>query len=252
MKEPMEDPTRRFTERAEGYARYRPGYPEGFIDSCVTRVPPPAAVADIGSGTGILSRPFLERGYPVWAVEPNDAMRRRAETDLSGEENFHSVRGRGESTNLDDHTCRLVCCAQSFHWFANEVAVREISRVTQIGGIVCLVWNRRRTDDPFSSAYHELIERYAVSIGRADHRDLLFDTISSLFEGRTITHERFDNVQKLEWDALWGRVQSSSYAPGPDHPSYEPLRREMRKLFDAQSKRPIEFFYDTEAYFIEI
>ena len=50
-----------------------------FLEASVA---PPAAVADIGSGTGILTRELLKSGYEVWAVEPNEAMRTAAEQTL--------------------------------------------------------------------------------------------------------------------------------------------------------------------------
>jgi predicted O-methyltransferase YrrM len=39
-------------------------------------------VADIGSGTGISAKLFLENGNPVFGVEPNAAMREAAEEFL--------------------------------------------------------------------------------------------------------------------------------------------------------------------------
>ena len=52
----MRDPTERFSDRAEAYAKYRPGYPDDMLRFLEVLVAPPAAVADIGSGTGILTR----------------------------------------------------------------------------------------------------------------------------------------------------------------------------------------------------
>lgn len=70
----MADPTQRFTGRVEDYTRYRPGYPPGILDllrrEC--EFTEKAVVADVGSGTGILSRLFLDNGNKVTMVEPND------------------------------------------------------------------------------------------------------------------------------------------------------------------------------------
>jgi SAM-dependent methyltransferase len=74
----MRDPTERFSDRAETYAKYRPGYPDDTLRFLEALVAPSAAVADIGSGTGILTRELLKSGYDVWAVEPNEAMRTAA------------------------------------------------------------------------------------------------------------------------------------------------------------------------------
>ena len=68
--------TQRFSSRVENYIRYRPHYPAAIIDllrdNCgLTR---DSVIADIGSGTGISTKPLLEMGFEVFAVEPNSAL----------------------------------------------------------------------------------------------------------------------------------------------------------------------------------
>jgi hypothetical protein len=61
------NPIRRFSERAENYAKYRPGYPSALLTCLIEEcgLTPVSRVADIRSGTGILSRLFLEYGNVV-------------------------------------------------------------------------------------------------------------------------------------------------------------------------------------------
>ena len=112
----MRDPKERFSDRVENYAKYRPGYPEAMVDLFQTIIPPPATVADIGSGTGILTRQLLDAGYELFAVETNKAMRGEAEQALSSYPGFHSMPGAGESTTLGARSIALITCAQAFHW----------------------------------------------------------------------------------------------------------------------------------------
>ncbi|MGH9143936.1 MAG: class I SAM-dependent methyltransferase, partial [Vicinamibacterales bacterium] len=60
-------PICRFHDRAEDYAKYRPGYPVDAVDALLKGLPGPATAADIGAGTGILSRLLAQRGVHVWA-----------------------------------------------------------------------------------------------------------------------------------------------------------------------------------------
>lgn len=96
----MRDPIERFGDRAENYAKFRPGYPDPMLGFLLDVVSLPAVVADIGSGTGILTRQLLDQGYELYAVEPNGPMRSVAERTLSGRPRFHSVRGTAEATTL--------------------------------------------------------------------------------------------------------------------------------------------------------
>jgi SAM-dependent methyltransferase len=63
--------TERFSDRVENYVKYRPGYPSNFIDYLYvnTGFSKDSIIADIGSGTGILTRLLLDRGGRVLGVE---------------------------------------------------------------------------------------------------------------------------------------------------------------------------------------
>ena len=64
-----------FTGKA-GFYSGRPHYPQECIDYLVDKLEltNDSVIADIGAGTGILTKTFLDIGYTVYAVEPNDDM----------------------------------------------------------------------------------------------------------------------------------------------------------------------------------
>src|SRR4051795_3927383 len=70
-------PTQRFSSRVANYAKSRPGYPPDLIDLLAreTGMTPDWPLADIGSGTGLLTELLLRNGNEVYAVEPNREMR---------------------------------------------------------------------------------------------------------------------------------------------------------------------------------
>src|SRR6188474_3051229 len=94
--------TDRFSDRVADYVKYRPHYPGEVVDVLRRErlLPEGGTVADIGSGTGISSRIFLERGHGVLAVEPNGEMRGAAEAWLGTFPGFVSVNGTAEATTL--------------------------------------------------------------------------------------------------------------------------------------------------------
>ncbi|HEY2883250.1 MAG TPA: hypothetical protein VGJ15_12470, partial [Pirellulales bacterium] len=69
----MTDSKLRFSNRVQDYVRYRPGYPTETLQLLQREagLTSAAAVADVGSGTGISSKLFLDHGNTVYAVEPN-------------------------------------------------------------------------------------------------------------------------------------------------------------------------------------
>ena len=228
------DPTRRFADRVADYVRYRPGYPEALLETLVEEagLGPGAAVADVGSGTGISTALLLRSGARVYGVEPNQAMRRAAEEHLGGDERFRSVAGTAEATRLPDESVDLIAAGQAFHWFDRERSRTEFRRILRPGGQVALFWNSRFTEgSPFLRGYEELLRRFGTDYAAVDHTQLDEAVFSGFFRGPFTTHT-FPNSQAFDFPGLRGRLLSSSYAPAPGHPDHEPMLDALRRLFD--------------------
>jgi SAM-dependent methyltransferase len=245
-------PTERFSSRAEDYARYRPGYPSAAIELLRERcgLRPQAQVADIGSGTGLLTHSLLASGAQVFAVEPNDSMRAAAEQQLAAETGFHSVKGSAEATTLPSLSIDLWVAGQAFHWFDVAAARREALRIARPGASAALLWNERPADaGPFSLEYDALLRRHAPEYGqivasRANEASM------REFLGGSFELASFANQQVFDFEGLRGRLMSSSYAPQSGQPGHEPLLRELRLLFERHQRGGrITFPYETLVYF---
>ncbi|MBZ5704553.1 MAG: class I SAM-dependent methyltransferase [Acidobacteriia bacterium] len=248
----VQDPTHRFSSRVENYVRYRPGYPPEVLDllrrECV--LTPSSLVADIASGTGILTRMFLENGNRVFGVEPNAEMRKAGEEYLAGFPGFVSVSGTAEATTLPDRSIDIVTAAQAAHWFDGEKARREFIRILKPGGWTVLVWNERRTD---SSAFLRAYEAMLVTHG-TDYQDVRHERttaeIGGVFAPSPYQERLFEMIQEFDYPALEGRLLSSSYTPQPGHPNHEPMLKELRRIFEIhQMKGRVSFEYDTRVYY---
>src|SRR3954470_12045227 len=120
------DAKTRFSVRVADYVKYRPGYPPevvGFLREEIG-LAPSWVVADVGAGTGISAKVFLDAGCEVVGVEPNAEMRAAMVEVLVGNPKFRAVEGAAEGTNLPDGSADLVVCAQAFHWFEVEATRR--------------------------------------------------------------------------------------------------------------------------------
>lgn len=253
MHETGTDSTRRFSDRVENYVRYRPGYPERVVHIMREEIglTPTSVVADVGSGTGISSELFLRNGNPVFAIEPNAGMRGAAETLLQHHPGFRSIAGRAEATTLPDASVDYVLAGQAFHWFSPRMAEREFSRILRPGGWVVLLWNSRRTDStPFLRAYEDLLQRYGTDYREVRHMNIGDEVLRPFFAGAAYESRRLYNEQRFDYEALRGRLLSSSYAPNQEHPEHLPMLNELQRIFrQHEEEGEVRFEYDTEIYF---
>lgn len=249
---PISDATQRFTDRVADYVRYRPDYPPALLAWLRDEqgVTPDWTVADVGAGTGISSRMFLDAGHRVIAVEPNAAMRAAALEWLGGNARFSAVDGRADATGLPGASVDLVAVAQAFHWFDPEAARAEFRRILKPGGLAAIWWNSRRlAGTPFLSGYEALLLRYGTDYTSVAERYADDARMRAWFGEGFRGAACFPHGQKLDFEALRGRLLSSSYAPKAGHPNHAPMLRALRELFDACARHgTIDFDYDTRVF----
>ena len=133
--------TELFSGKAESYAKARPGYPEAAIDYIASLVPDGAVFADIGAGTGKFSECLAQRGYKLFAVEPNTDMREQLTATLNPYPNVEVIAGTAESTTLTDHCVDVITSAQALHWFDYDAFRAECRRVGKSNVRVFTVYN---------------------------------------------------------------------------------------------------------------
>ena len=248
---PSPDATTRFSDRVRDYVLYRPGYPAAVLDvlRAETGLAPGHVVADVGSGTGISARLFLDAGNPVHAVEPNAEMRAAAEEMLGDRPGFHSVAGSAEATTLPDAGVDYVVAAQAFHWFNGREVRREWLRILRPGGWMVLLWNARKTDTtPFLREYEALLHAHGTDYASVNHENVTPEAIAAVL-GADFGRRDVPNEQVFDWDGLKGRLLSSSYAPNEGHPGHAPMMQALERLFEThQQDGRVRVEYDTQIY----
>jgi SAM-dependent methyltransferase len=248
----MSDPLLRFSNRSDNYAKFRPGYPAGVIEILKYHcgLNETSVIADIGSGTGILSEMFLQNGNSVFAIEPNAAMRQVAERLLERYEKFRSINAAAEATTLETESVDFVTAAQAFHWFDRARAKREFARILKPEGWVVLIWNERRLDSTvFLRAYEDLLLRYGTDYEKVRHEKVTGE-IAEFFSPERFVLQTLDNAQHFDFESLKGRLLSSSYAPDQDHPKFAAMLEELKGIFDAnQHDGIVSFEYETKVYY---
>jgi SAM-dependent methyltransferase len=243
----MIDNTQRFTGRAELYDRYRERYPSGEI---LTRLrawcglTPDWLVADIGAGTGMLSKIFLDNGNRVVAIEPNLDMRKLMCAAFEGRPSasrLEVIDATAEVSTLPDASLDMVGVGRAFHWFDQERAVAEFRRILKPNGWVALFASDRdrdSTDPAFRAqihAYEHMLSTLAVDYGhlRAGFRG--YDQMDAFFDGE-LHQAKLPGICELDWPTFSGHAMSLSVVPHPGHPKYEAFQCELRRHFDLYAR----------------
>jgi len=205
-------------------------------------------IADVGSGTGILTELFLKNGNTVIGVEPDPTMRAGAKEYLKDFPNFVSLAGSAEATALPDQSVDSIAVGQAFHWFDLKKTRPEFKRILKPGGWVVLVWNGQRVggtpfldelqrfweDERFtkrsSSQSHARQEKRAQTY-RLNPGLVREELLDPFFGPGEYVQKIFDNPLYCDLDGLKGRILSNALALEPDDQLYSEMLEAIEKIF---------------------
>ncbi|MBZ0291029.1 MAG: class I SAM-dependent methyltransferase [Anaerolineae bacterium] len=219
-------------EKAKLYEQYRLPYAKAMVDDLLRQVGPAAVVADIGAGTGQLSRLFALHCDTVYAVEPDAAMREVAGEALKMYGNIQIIDGRAEQTTLVDHSMDLLVIGNAFHRFQAE-AIAELLRILKPSGWVAVV-SYTFTNQAFAEMLFprlSTLEGFVARGAKNWHRM----PVQTLFGDHPTQTLRYSQSHNEDWEAFWGSAQSGIEAPEPDDPDFAPFQAINRDVFEAFS-----------------
>lgn len=239
-----------YSNKAEKYARYRWDYDQQAIDSifAISGLGEDGCIADIGAGTGILTRHLVGRARTIYAVEPNFEMRSWLQTELAQCQACHVIDGSAEATGLPDHSVDLVTIAQAIHWFNPEEARKELRRILIPGGWLAVLRNIS-TQDEINQAASELhraeygFEGMQAAV-RMNWKPLIYYYGNGRFQ-----RIRFCFAFKQNFERFLGSLLSTAGMPDESHPRYHSLEQAARAIFDRFSiDGQMEVQGETELY----
>ena len=134
---------------------------------------PHKVVADIGAGTGKLTKMLLDAKLTVRAVEPNDNMRMYGIQNTAGK-SVTWTEGVGESTGLEDNSVQAAFFGSSFNVVDQEKTLEEVARILlprgwfACCGIIVMSTIQFKMKSKASSS-HSFPTTITVYVGRIHH-----------------------------------------------------------------------------------
>lgn len=220
-----------FSQLAQDYAKYRPGYSSSALKMILSLVEKEEIdFVDVGAGTGIWTRIVASHSKikSVIAVEPNEEMRNQG---ISANSNLkiNWKRGDGEDTTLESNSCDLLSMASSFHWVDFEKGIKEFARVIRPDGRFVALWNPRYIkDNPVLVEIENKITELCpnikrVSSGSSDFVNKLTERLNSCpdFEDLVYIEAKHSvNLTKEQYIGVWRSVNDLQFQMGDKFPEF--------------------------------
>ncbi|MEK4508400.1 SAM-dependent methyltransferase [Paenibacillus anaericanus] len=234
--------TNKFTGKATIYSKYRSSYPMAYIDYLINRngLTNTHTLADIGSGTGILTKQLLDQNLKVIAIEPNNDMRISAEDELNHYEQFTSLNAAAENTGLPNSSVDLITVAQAFHWFDKDKFKLECQRILKQDANVALVWNSKVSSSDLVLENAEICRKHCSAfVGFSGGIEETPEMFQHFFRNGTYEYKEFENHLEYDLNSFIGRNLSSSYAPKETDDSYSHFIQSLSELYYKYSKNNV-------------
>ena len=219
-----------FGGAAGAYEAGRPDYPRESVEWMLHPVRAEGRalrVADVGAGTGKLTRTIVEAGADVVAIDPDPAMLATLREYVHGVPTFV---GSAERMPLPDASVDALLLGQAWHWVDPAAASLECSRVLRSAGVLGLVWNIRDESDPWVRRLTDVMHGSAAE---------------QLIAGEgPVVAEPFGDLESQTWrwtrtigrSALLDMVASRSYVITAAVTERERILADVGDLVDAQRR----------------
>ena len=208
-------------------------------------------VADIGAGTGKLTKELLKQGLTVRSVEPNDAMRTIGIQNTKDLAVTWSV-GTGEATGLPAGSVYAVFFGSSFNVVDQKAALAEASRILAPDGWFACMWNHRDLDDPVQQRIELIIKSaipaYSYGSRREDPTNVI--NTSGYFADTKSIEGRFEwKMPKEDVIVAWKSHATLKRQAGSDS-LFESIIAQIASYLD-ELPEVIEVPYTTRIYFAQ-
>ena len=152
-----------FDTVAETYQKLRPGYVKELYDKVFAyqKLDTSCNALEVGIGGGQATRPILDTGCSVLAVEPGENFCQLCLEKFAAYQGFSVLNGKFEEVELAHHTFDLVYSASAFHWVPEEVGYKKVFDCLKKGGAFARFANHPYYDKRHPGMFEAVQEVYA-------------------------------------------------------------------------------------------
>jgi ubiquinone/menaquinone biosynthesis C-methylase UbiE len=228
------DSVGRFSSKAERYARYRWGFAPEAIQAIFdnTGLQPQAVAADIGAGTGLLTRELVGKVAGLYAIEPNEHMLEIARQILKPYPSVICIEARSEATTLPGQSVDLITVGQAIHWFEPHATLKEFQRILKPDGWLAILFHIHIDEVLYKAMQAVCIPENGWDTTPSP-KPLYGDSHTDFYFGLgNGTKMHFPQTWQESWDEFIGGMLSDSHAPDDTQPAFPKFVSSVRRIFD--------------------
>jgi len=202
-------------------------------------------VADIGAGTGLLTRHFVGNVQKIYAIEPEHEMRSIAGEIIGSREDIEYIDGVAENTKIPDHSVDLIVAANAYHRFEPSSAIQEFRRIMKPGAMLAIFSYQDNTGFLRDTMKVCSSESYKNRLIETRHNKPV-----SYFYGSTIPNRYlFQQEHEESWEEYWGAIVSGMESPNESEAWFQEFKEAHVKRFKGLERNGvIRLIYSTEVW----
>ncbi len=231
-----------FSERAGGYATYRPAYPKALTNYLLNNLKESNIAWDCATGNGQMANMLAPYFDSIFA------------TDISASQLSHAIVqpniiysvSEATSTHLTTESVDLITVAQAIHWFNIPAFYTEAKRVLKRNGLLCLVgYNLLHVSTAVNAVIEKLYTNILDGYWQPERKiiDDNYTTIAFPFQEINVPYlaseVHWSSAHLLGYLRTWSAVQKFEKENGTDPVTF--IEDELIKLLGREKKHIMHF-----------
>lgn len=235
-----------FSAISKNYDKYRLDYPLKLIADVIlyTKIKKSSNILEIGTGTGIASKYFLEKGFNLTMLDISKELMQVAKKKLKSYKNTNYIISSFEKAKLPSSNFDLIFSAQAFHWVDPSLRFKKVHKLLKEEGTLAVFWNfSDRDKSKILQQVKILYEKYCPEFkpGSGDKIISALQDNPAFKNAKVKSYSRTVSFTKSRYIEL---VQTYSWVALLENKQKEKLLIEIKKEL-SKYKEPLQIPYNT-------
>ena len=231
-----------FTKQSDGYAKYRPDYPDGLFEFLASVSPSKELAWDCATGNGQAANGLAKYFAKVIA---SDGSEKQIKNAAQNEKIIYKV-FPAEKVEIKSSTVDLITVAQALHWFNFDKFYLEAKRILKEGGVIAAwMYDLIRVSPEIDLITKKFDKEILVKYWPAERR-LYYDHYESIpFPFKKLNAPEFEMTAEWTLENLlgflstWSAVQK--YKERENSDPLDLIRNDLLKAWDNEKSRKVNW-----------